>query len=58
MKRILLSMIFASTALLANAQKAEVEAAKKSWMDYANSQNAVKIDLRALASKMKVSDKK
>ena len=58
MKRILLSMIFASTALLANAQKAEVEAAKKSWMDYANSQNAVKIDLGALASKMKVSDKK
>jgi len=52
-------MIFASTALLANAQKSEVEAAKKSWMDYANSQNAVTIDLGALASKMKVSaDKK
>jgi len=58
MKKVLLSMIFASTALLANAQKAEVEAAKKSWMDYANSQNAVKIDLGVLASKMKVSDKK
>ncbi|MBC7566231.1 MAG: hypothetical protein H7223_04625 [Pedobacter sp.] len=59
MKKVLLSMIFASTALLANAQKSEVEAAKKSWMDYANSQNAVTIDLGALASKMKVSaDKK
>jgi tetratricopeptide (TPR) repeat protein len=59
MKKVLLSVIFASTALLANAQKAEVEAAKKSWMDYANSQNAVTVDLGALASKMKVSgDKK
>lgn len=58
MKKVLLSMIFASTALLANAQKAEVEAAKKSWMEYANSQNAVKIDLGALASKMKVSEDK
>jgi len=59
MKKVLLSMIFASTALLANAQKAEIDAAKKSWMDYANSQNAVQIDLGALASKMKVSaDKK
>jgi len=52
-------MVFASTALLANAQKSEIDAAKKSWMEYANSQNAVKIDLGALASKMKVSgDKK
>ena len=52
-------MIFASTALLANAQKSEVEAAKKSWIDYANTQNAVTIDLGALASKIKVSgDKK
>lgn len=58
MKKVLLSMIFASTALLANAQKSEVEAAKKSWMEYANSQNAVKIDLGALASKMKVSEDK
>jgi tetratricopeptide (TPR) repeat protein len=58
MKKVLLSMLFASTALLANAQKSEVEAAKKSWMDYANSQNAVKIDLGALASKMKVSEDK
>jgi tetratricopeptide (TPR) repeat protein len=59
MKKVLLSMVFASTALLANAQKSEIDAAKKSWMEYANSQNAVKIDLGALASKMKVSgDKK
>jgi tetratricopeptide (TPR) repeat protein len=58
MKKVLLSMLFASTALLANAQKSEIEAAKKSWMDYANSQNAVQIDLGALASKMKVSGEK
>ena len=46
-------MIFASTALLANAQKSEVEAAKKSWSDYTISQNAGSIDLGALASKIK-----
>jgi tetratricopeptide (TPR) repeat protein len=53
MKKVLLSIIFASTALLANAQKTEVDAARKSWIDYANSQNAVQIDLGALASKIK-----
>ncbi len=52
-------MFFAGTALLANAQKSEVEAAQAKWVDYAKSQGAVTMDLGALASKIKVSgDKK
>ncbi|RZK76223.1 MAG: tetratricopeptide repeat protein [Pedobacter sp.] len=44
MKKILLSMLFAGTALLANAQKAEVANAKKKWADYAASKNSASID--------------
>lgn len=57
MKKILLSMLFAGTAMFANAQKSEIQAAEDKWIEYANSQNAVVQDskLDELASKMKVS---
>ncbi|MHA4895669.1 tetratricopeptide repeat protein [Pedobacter sp. PWIIR3] len=61
MKKILLSMLFAGTAMLANAQQTEVDAAKEKWIEYAKTQNVVEVDtkaLGALASKIKVSGEK
>ncbi|MGY4386239.1 tetratricopeptide (TPR) repeat protein [Pedobacter sp. UYP24] len=61
MKKILLSMLFAGTAMLANAQQSEVDAAKAKWIEYANTQGKVEIDtkiLGTLASKIKVSGEK
>ncbi len=54
-------MLFAGTAMLANAQQSEVDAAKAKWIEYANTQGSVEVDLKglgSLASKIKVSGEK